>query len=147
MRINKTANKRAYKSIENANRAFFKGINRAFNIMGKEIDRERRRLILEPPKTGRIYRIRGRTHQASAPGEAPANLTGGLVRSGDHKVSGLFLRGGEKKVNGKDYPKFLEYGTSKMSPRPHVIKAINSKRRDTRLALLEAVDLFIKKSA
>lgn len=38
--------------------------------------------ILTGAKTGRIYRRRGVLHQASAPGEPPANDTGRLVQSG-----------------------------------------------------------------
>lgn len=45
------------------------------------------RRIVEPPKTGRIYagapyRIGRPPHQASAPGESPADDTGALKRSG-----------------------------------------------------------------
>ncbi|HKX32096.1 MAG TPA: hypothetical protein VJ302_30700 [Blastocatellia bacterium] len=39
------------------------------------------KISLTGPRTGRIYRRRGRTHQASAPGEAPAVDTGFLSNS------------------------------------------------------------------
>lgn len=63
--------------------------------------------------TGRIYRRRGRTHQASAPDEYPATDTGRLLAS---------LRGSsdlrEAKVGtGMYYAKFLRQGTKKMARR------------------------------
>lgn len=59
---------------------------------GGELDRlvqataiEGRRQVIKMyksgPKTGRIYKRRSKTHQASAPGEAPAIDTGALVSS------------------------------------------------------------------
>lgn len=36
---------------------------------------------MDDPKTGIVYRIGGKLHQASAPGEAPAVLTGNLKAS------------------------------------------------------------------
>lgn len=39
---------------------------------------------LTGPRTGRIYIINGRAHQASAPGEPPATLTGKLRQSITH---------------------------------------------------------------
>lgn len=39
---------------------------------------------LTGPRTGRIYIIKGRPHQASAPGEPPASLTGKLRQSITH---------------------------------------------------------------
>lgn len=109
------------------------GIAQAFFEIGSEVVRETKRLIETGNKTGRIYRIRGRFHQASAPGEAPANLSGRLARSGDYKVNGLFLRVGET-VN---YAKFLEDGTRKMAPRPHLLKAVNNEARNTQRSLQE----------
>ncbi len=41
---------------------------------------------LSGPRTGRIYIIRGRPHQASAPGEPPATLTGELRQSIGHEL-------------------------------------------------------------
>lgn len=37
--------------------------------------------IKEPGRSGKIYTFGGRTHQASAPGEPPAEITGRLARS------------------------------------------------------------------
>lgn len=55
-----------------ANELTFQSSNRVAQYM--------RDSILQGPKTGRIYRLNNptRVHQASAPGEAPANDLGGL---------------------------------------------------------------------
>jgi phage gpG-like protein len=68
------------------------------------------RKIESPPKTGRIYG----THQASAPGEPPANDTGELAASitveSDGETVTLAARA--------PYAPTLEYGGAKIAPRP-----------------------------
>lgn len=98
-----------------------------YNI-GKENVRYTRLIIKKGPKTGRLYRIPGRKrrHRASAPGQAPANLTGALRRSVDFNVRGYDqMEFGDQKMYGK----FLETGTKKMAARPHLIKAVRTNRR------------------
>ena len=66
-------------------------------------------------------------HHPSLPGNAPAPDTGTLMRSIAHEIKqerdevignvGSILR-------NPDYPKFLEFGTSKMKPRPWLSTAI-----------------------
>lgn len=71
--------------------------------------------ILQGPKTGRIYKRGKGFHQASAPGEAPANDLGFLASS---------LRIVITDKNQVDlsamapYAIHLEYGTRNMRPRP-----------------------------
>jgi hypothetical protein len=94
------------------------------------------------PKSGRLYgaakavasfarrraqnvraRPRGRVHQASAPGEAPAIDTAALSKSVTHELSlapgeasvtiGVTEQGGRKNIAG-----FLEFGTATIQPRP-----------------------------
>lgn len=83
-------------------------------------------------KTGRLYRVSktGPLHQASAPGEPPAILTGRLRQS---VVFELTERGdGIEAVIGssvKDYPAMLEFGTSRMEPRPAWIPALDLLRK------------------
>lgn len=87
---------------------------RALYDIGKDMYAEARRLIKEGPKTGIKYRVRGRAHTASAPGQAPANWTGKLRRS-----VGFQVRRNEVEYGYKiNYGKYLEDGTRKMSPRP-----------------------------
>jgi hypothetical protein len=120
-----------------------RGLERALQEIGPEIVRETRRLIETGAKTGRVYRFRGRPHQASAPGEAPANRSGRLARSGDFKV-----RNWQEMTVGEtaDYAGFLENGTrGRMAPRPHLIAAVNNKAQDTVNAILESVDREVKR--
>jgi HK97 gp10 family phage protein len=86
-------------------------------------------LILNPPKTGRIYRRRGVEHQASAPGEAPASDTGFLASSITTKYDASKLSG--QVVVGAAYGPHLEYGTQTMEPRPFLRPAIANRRKET----------------
>lgn len=87
-------------------------------------------LILNGPKTGRIYRRRGVAHQASAPGESPASDTGNLLRNIQTSVDPAALKGN---VNfGTTYSRYLEYGTAKMAPRPYARPALANKQDDIR---------------
>jgi len=110
--VNATVNLRINKD------QFDKLINDASNITddaAKMMAENMKKSILTGAKSGRQYG----SHTASAPGQAPANDTGALVRS--IKV--------EKKKNEstvyveKDYAIYLEYGTSKMRPRPFILPA------------------------
>lgn len=80
--------------------------------------------ILKGPKSGRIYRKYNprRLHQASAPGQPPANDTGTLVRSIVMDVDETEL---EVTISaGTFYAKMLEYGTRLMAARPFMRPAI-----------------------
>lgn len=95
-------------------------------IIGTESVREEAlRLILRTPKSGRIYRRRGVEHQASAPGEAPASDTGRLVGSITTRYENDNLRGFVQAATR--YTRFLEFGTSKMAPRPYMRPALANK--------------------
>lgn len=110
-------------------------IRRAFYMIGKDLKSTANRLLLEP-KHGKVYKIKrgGRLirHRASAPGEAPANLSGDLRRSLDFNVVGAdrLEFGYREKFQGKTsqrgtfYGKFLELGTRKMKPRPGLLISI-----------------------
>src|SRR3546814_6776743 len=68
-------------------------------------------------RTGRVYTFRGRKHQASAPGEVPANRTGRLANSVDYEATGHHtLVFGER----AEYAGWLENGTTRMAPRPNL---------------------------
>ncbi len=70
--------------------------------------------VLSMPGGGKLYG----GHRASAPGQAPTTWTGDLRASITHTVMklGLFLTA----IVGsdKDHAPLLEFGTSKMAPRP-----------------------------
>jgi len=87
------------------------------------------RLIVSPPKTGRIYKRENpdRVHQASAPGEAPAGDLGFLAGSA---TSSYPLDEGPDRIIGianwgADYALDLELGTEKIAPRPFALPALD----------------------
>ena len=79
--------------------------------------------IRNPPKTGRIYKYGKVSHQASAPGEAPATDTGALAANAKTEQQKpamweiLFFQ---------DYAAALEFGTPKMLPRPYLRPAVEA---------------------
>lgn len=93
-------------------------------------------LLTNGPRTGRVYTIRGKKHQASAPGEAPARITGRLAKSVGYKVTGH-----DQLVVGEEaeYAAFLESGTGRMKPRPHLSIAVDQ----TKTTVLNILERFI----
>lgn len=138
--------KRILRDMENLKAKHEAALTNALHEIGAEVVEETRRLILNPPKTGRIYVIKGRWHQASAPGEAPAWLTGRLARSGDYKVSGIEMIVGEDTLKAP-YAAALEYGTrdGRIAPRPHIIKAIKANHQNMINAIKDNVKRAIEK--
>jgi HK97 gp10 family phage protein len=96
-------------------------------IAGTELVLERATdKIMDPPKTGRIYRRRGVEHQASAPGEAPASDVGTLAQSGATYYDPAEIVG---RANwSAAHAPFLEYGTQKMEPRPFARTTLEESR-------------------
>lgn len=74
------------------------------------------KIAMTGQKSGKLYkRGKKKTHQASAPGEAPAVDTGTLRRSI------LTQRDGDLRAVvsvGAEYAVWLEFGTRRMAPRP-----------------------------
>jgi hypothetical protein len=67
------------------------------------------------PKSGRLYRRGGRTHQASAPGQAPAVDFGQLINSIQvQNVTDLTSTVG----TNVEYAMALEMGSRRIAPRP-----------------------------
>ena len=126
MRIDVRVDLRGVRSIE---RAFTTGAGRSAIMEGLKdgahvIQSLAQRSILSGPKTGRKYGV----HRASAPGEAPANDTGTLVR-------GIEVRKGQEDFTYEvhsiaDYAGYLEYGTSRMAPRPYLQPAAKKAEPD-----------------
>lgn len=73
------------------------------------------RSVLGQAGHGRLYRIGGRYHQASAPGEAPAPFSGSYRRS--WKM--VQLAEGYAVFTEDPRAPMLEFGTRTMLPRPH----------------------------
>jgi hypothetical protein len=85
------------------------------------------RALMRQPKTGRVYRFRGRPHQASAPGEAPAIRSRRLSRA----IRDFFAddQTGVIEVD-TPYAQHLEYGAPRanLEPRPFARPAIKTVR-------------------
>ncbi len=102
----------------------------ALNIIGEDLKKKMTAAVnavrtetlktLSGQRSGRVYRVpgTGRTYTASAPGQPPAVATGNLKQHIDTKIVIS-----ENKIEGQvgtpvKYGPMLEYGTSKMLPRP-----------------------------
>ena len=122
------------------------GIRRGLLDVAPEIEREVVRLIKSPPKTGRLYSFGGRIHQASAPGEAPADLTGQLAESVGSEVTSP-----TQLVIGDDvsapHGRWMEFGTDdgRIAARPHLKPAALSKAREVGQAIVRGVHRELRK--
>ena len=97
-------------------------------------------------KSGRIYEKYNprRTHRASAPGQSPASDTGNLVRNiRVRNVNKDFV----KVESNAPYSSFLEFGTSKMLPRPFLFPATERSRPKIAQAVFNRVKKEIQKIA
>lgn len=101
-------------------------VAKAVKATGLEVISDVKKRVLRGPKTGRIYRRGGgqnlsATHQASAPGQAPATDTGMLASSPyydqDTKLSATV---GSRLA----YASYLEFGTVNIAPRPSWTPAV-----------------------
>lgn len=84
--------------------------------------------IMNPPKSGRIYRRGNVAHQASAPGEAPATDTGNLVNSAYTKKLG---QADYETGFTAEYAAHLEFGApnAHIEPRPYLRPAVEAVRK------------------
>lgn len=92
------------------------GIGTALAVSVIQMDAYAKQKIQGGGRSGRAYRRRTVTHQASAPGEFPKSNTGQLVASLYFKVAADKLSAffGTK----LNYGTYLEYGTTRMKARP-----------------------------
>ena len=114
---------------------------------GQLIRAEAVKSIQSGGKSGIVYEKYNprRSHRSSAPGQAPASDTGNLVSK---------IRVKQKNPNttivesGADYSAFLEYGTSKMQPRPFLFPAfVKSKKKITQAVfkrVVTAIERLVK---
>lgn len=131
-----TRNKRVLVTIDQATSKLRTGLRQALTEVVRENSQHNKRLIKNPPKTGRIYKFEGRDHQASAPGQPPADRSGDL-----RKTAGFRVYGWEKAEFGDRMPYgvFLEDGTRRMRPRPHIVRTVREKSRDNFVTLANTV--------
>lgn len=104
-------------------------IRNAFVDTGERAVNALHEIITTGERSGRSYIRNGQHHVASAPGEAPANMTGRLANSFDCLVTDneLSVYSTATSDSGANYAVYLEEGTSKMAPRPY-FKRVNEQQ-------------------
>lgn len=122
-------NKKIEFRLKNTTPFMLKAIRTALFEIGAENTQMMKRFIYAPPKTGRIYRYKNRWHQASAPGQSPANRSGFLARSISYHVRDYHE---VELYSTAKYADALEYGTKdgRIKPRPYFIRTVKKKERD-----------------
>jgi hypothetical protein len=120
------------------------GIGQALAVSVVEMDAYAKQKIQGGSRSGRVYRRRSVTHQASAPGEYPKSDTGQLVAS-------LFFKVAADKLSAffgtmLDYGKWLEYGTRLMSARPWLLPTLKACKARIRERMKKAVAEALRKA-
>ena len=120
MRITVRNSKAVQEALEKYGEAVQTGIEQLVKANALEAMSDVKKRIQGPPKTGKIYKRGNISHQASAPGEAPATDTGTLASS---IYFTFFSRGNGAAMYAKvqsrlPYAFYLEYGTMSIKPRP-----------------------------
>lgn len=124
--------------IEKARGAAMQAVTRG----GYAVHEEATSLILDTPKTGRVYRRRGVEHQASAPGEPFSSDTGATVQSG--KVE---LKPGELAADvnwSTEYAGLLEYGSEGSGARSFARPALANKADEIQQDIADSVSDALK---
>ncbi len=126
--------------IEGLDKLTKRGIRQARFKIGHGLIGAASREILKGPKTGIVYIRRDkigrrRRHVSSAPGETHANRSGTLRKSLSFQLRGShameFGYGVSSAKTAPDYDGWVEFGTTKMKPRPSLFNAIRSEQGNT----------------
>lgn len=112
------------------------GLEAGINVLLTHVD-----LNLSHPGSGEIYRRGNVIHRASAPGEPPAPDIGNLRDSVQvdevtptHAILGIHA----------EYGEHLEFGTSRMAPRPYVRPALDEHEGEIVHAVEATVAAFVE---
>ena len=92
--------------------------------------------IQQGPHTGKLYRRGDVVHRASAPGQAPASDTGALLDSIYHEREGRLTAVAGSRMA---YAAYLEFGTTKIDPRPAWVPEVEEERPRFLMALEDAI--------
>jgi hypothetical protein len=106
-----------------------------------ELEADIKLRIQSGPKTGKIYTRGSVTHQASAPGQAPATDTGGLIGSIQHERDGFAKASVLSRLMTSVY---LELGTRHIAPRPAWVPAAEGLRPEYTKRLEAAISGVIR---
>jgi len=120
-----------------------KHVGDAVNATGLELRGDIVKAYQRGPASGVTYEKYNprRTHTASAPGEAPATDTGRLASSVDFKREGPMSATVGSQVA---YAAMLEFGTSRIAPRPAWVPATEAMRPKYRQRLEAALERAAK---
>lgn len=134
---------KVFVSISNLPNANKKALTAAFIEIGANLVRTTENSILNEPKKGLPYKRKGTgvIRISSAPGQAPALLTGQYfegLKSIPNGSNGLQF------VNYAPHAKYLEKGTKKMRPRPGMRKAIINNLRNNRNYINDSLNKAFK---
>lgn len=100
-------------------------IKRTWQDVGVTLKKDLKSNMLEK-KSGRIYSINGRLHQASAPEERPANLSGRLRKGVGYRAYSWYkMEFGLR----ESYAPFLEMGTRRMKARKPLRRTVEANYR------------------
>jgi hypothetical protein len=114
-------------SIENLKKATETQLRLGLYDVGKQLRGTASENIKKKPRSGRIYKHKGRKHRASIPGESWANKSGEARRGLNYKVkSSTELEFG----NTVEHAAYMEFGTKNIQPRPAHLIAIRENNRN-----------------
>lgn len=132
IRIRLSGHNLGIRGIEKYARKHRKKTEEALYASALVVQNEARRLVVQGPKSGRLYLKRGGkiAHRASAPGEPPASDTGTLARN--IIVNAEFHLHRIRVIANTAYSGFLEYGTRRIKPRPFMFRALLAKKDEIR---------------
>ena len=103
---------------------------------------------MHEPKSGRIYSRGGKTHKASAPGEAPAIDYGALVNSVQSKLGNVTRDSAEAEVfTDQESAAHLEFGTAHIAPRPFMRPAAEEGQAEIAVAATGTIKRLIEEAA
>lgn len=112
-------NKSTIKTLTELETYTTRGLRSALFDIGFKNARDAGDLINNESRSGRVYFVKGTPHQSSAPGEAPANMSGRLKKSMNYLVRGYH----EVEFGSTArHALWLEEGTKLIQPRPFLIK-------------------------
>jgi len=118
------------KHLRDAPVRFKKGCIKGWRKAGQIVRNDIRKLIKEPPKTGRKYA--SLPNRSSAPGESPAYQYGKLSKTTIYRAFGWNkMEVGYQEIYGL----YLERGTSRMKPRPALSTAVSRTEGGVKIAL------------
>tara|TARA_R110000744_G_C19098203_1_gene533269 strand:+ start:124 stop:552 length:429 start_codon:yes stop_codon:yes gene_type:complete len=127
-------------ALRNASKDMQAAVADAVTATGLELRGDVVKRIQRGPKTGRTYQRRGVTHTSSAPGQAPATDTGRLANSITfEQVGPVSVTVGSALI----YAAYLEYGTTRMAPRPAWRPAVEAMTPKFRNRLLRALGMAL----